>query len=52
MIAYPYYSLLQTTIMPFFGLIYYVRIALKRRTLGRYRMGFRRPTAYSPAAAP
>jgi hypothetical protein len=33
--------------MPFFGVIYYFRIAWKRRTLGRYLIGFRRPPAFA-----
>jgi cellulose synthase/poly-beta-1,6-N-acetylglucosamine synthase-like glycosyltransferase len=47
MIAYPYYSLLQSMFMPLFGVLYYVRIALLRRTLGRYLIGFRRPPAFA-----
>jgi cellulose synthase/poly-beta-1,6-N-acetylglucosamine synthase-like glycosyltransferase len=50
MIAYPYYSLLQTTVMPLFGVAAYVRIAWKRRTLGRYRIGMRRPRPYEALA--
>jgi cellulose synthase/poly-beta-1,6-N-acetylglucosamine synthase-like glycosyltransferase len=43
MILYPYYSLAHSTLLPLFGLAYYFRIAWKRRTIGRYRFGPRRP---------
>jgi cellulose synthase/poly-beta-1,6-N-acetylglucosamine synthase-like glycosyltransferase len=39
MIAYPYYALVQSAVMPAFGLVYYVAIAWKRRCVGRYRIG-------------
>ena len=51
MIAYPYYSLLQSALMPFFGVLYYIRIAWKRQTLGRYLIGFRRPPGFARSVA-
>jgi hypothetical protein len=51
MVAYPYYSLLQAAIMPLLGIVYYVRAAARRRTLGRYHIGLRRPPAYRAADA-
>jgi cellulose synthase/poly-beta-1,6-N-acetylglucosamine synthase-like glycosyltransferase len=46
MIAYPYYSLVQAAFMPLLGILYYIRVAIRRRTLGRYRIGVRRPAPY------
>jgi cellulose synthase/poly-beta-1,6-N-acetylglucosamine synthase-like glycosyltransferase len=51
MIAYPYYALVQAAFLPPLGIVYYVRMAWRRRTVGRYRIGLRRPPAYRPGAA-
>lgn len=38
MILFPYYSLAQSLLMPPLGVVQYVRVALRMRSLGRYRM--------------
>jgi hypothetical protein len=45
MILYPYYALAQSLLMPVPGIVEYVRIALRERSLGRYRMPHRAPAA-------
>src|SRR5439155_1614584 len=48
LVLYPYYALAQAIIMPPLGLLYYVRTAIARRSLGRYRIPFRRETWLRP----
>lgn len=42
MIVFPVYALVQSLVMPLVGAVSYVPLACRRRTLGRYRFGFRR----------
>jgi cellulose synthase/poly-beta-1,6-N-acetylglucosamine synthase-like glycosyltransferase len=51
MILYPYYALAQALVLPAFGAAEYVRVATATRSLGRYRMPRRRPSARTPAYA-
>jgi len=48
LVLYPYYALAQALIMPPLVLLYYVRTAIARRSLGRYRIPFRRETWLRP----
>jgi cellulose synthase/poly-beta-1,6-N-acetylglucosamine synthase-like glycosyltransferase len=48
MLVFPFYSLAQVLIMPPIGAIYYVMLATRRRSLGRYAFAYRRP-ARKPA---
>jgi Glycosyl transferase family group 2 len=50
MILYPYYALVQSLVMPAIGTLEYVRIAMRRRSLGRYRMPLRRSRSYDLAS--
>lgn len=51
MILYPYYALAQTLALPAFGAAEYARVAWRTRSLGRYRVPRRRPSARTPAYA-
>jgi cellulose synthase/poly-beta-1,6-N-acetylglucosamine synthase-like glycosyltransferase len=42
MLVFPLYSLVQTTVLPPLGALLYMRLAWKRRDLGRYRFGWAR----------
>lgn len=42
MIAYPYYALVQSLLMPPAGAVEYARVAIRTRSLGRYRKPLRR----------
>jgi hypothetical protein len=42
MLVFPVYALVQSLVMPLVGAASYVPLALRKRTLGRYRFGFRR----------
>jgi cellulose synthase/poly-beta-1,6-N-acetylglucosamine synthase-like glycosyltransferase len=48
MLLLPFYSLAQGMVLPFLGGIWYVKLARKRGSLGRYRFGYARSR---PAAA-
>lgn len=41
MVLFPFYALVQSLVMPPLGAYTYVRIAARRRSLGRYRFGYR-----------
>jgi len=49
MIVFPLYALTQTLVMPVLGACYYVVLSYRKRTLGRYRFGYRRRR---PASSP
>jgi hypothetical protein len=51
MILYPYYALVQAIVLPAFGAFEYARVARASRSIGRYRMPRRRPSARTPAYA-
>jgi cellulose synthase/poly-beta-1,6-N-acetylglucosamine synthase-like glycosyltransferase len=42
LVFYPYYALAQAIVMPPLGVVHYVRTAVERRSLGRYRIPLRR----------
>jgi cellulose synthase/poly-beta-1,6-N-acetylglucosamine synthase-like glycosyltransferase len=50
MLVFPLYSLVQILIMPPIGAVYYVILALRRRTLGRYRFGYLRASVAPESA--
>ena len=50
MIVYPYYAFAQATVMPLFGLQWYVANVSRRGISGRYRFGLL-PGRYTPQAA-
>jgi cellulose synthase/poly-beta-1,6-N-acetylglucosamine synthase-like glycosyltransferase len=52
MLVFPVYALLQILVMPLVGAIYYIVLARRRKTLGRYRFGHRRPRRATPTLEP
>lgn len=51
MMLFPLYALAHSLVMPPLGVYTYVRIAYRRRRLGRYRFGYRRRRPLAPASA-
>jgi hypothetical protein len=53
MLVFPFYAGVQSLVMPSVGVYTYVRLAHRRRRLGRYRFGYRRgvPALRPPRAA-
>jgi cellulose synthase/poly-beta-1,6-N-acetylglucosamine synthase-like glycosyltransferase len=51
MLLVPLYALAQGSLMPFLGSITYVKLAFRRRRLGRYRFGYRRVSLPAPSVS-
>jgi cellulose synthase/poly-beta-1,6-N-acetylglucosamine synthase-like glycosyltransferase len=50
MVLFPLYAMVQSLIMPAFGIWTYACLASRRRRLGRYRFGYRRAPRIEPGA--
>jgi hypothetical protein len=51
MLFFPYYSLLQVTLMPVVGAIWCATYTIRRRKNPRFKIGFRRGRYQAPSAA-